>query len=196
MLYNVGVYKNREKYLKRLLDVTCGMEEVVQELLLVSRLESPDFNMNQTKFDFGLFVKECLTGHEEILISHRLSVSVALADQLIIRADKILMKKVLNNLISNAENYSPDQSDIEIKALRIDSVMRFSIENTGVTIPEESMKKIFDPLFRVEQSRNRTTGGSGMGLHIVKTILELHKFSYKIENTANSVRFSIEINLE
>ena len=66
------------------------------------------------------------------------------------------------------------------------------LENTGVHIPDSELPKLFDAFYRVEHSRNKRTGGSGLGLYIVKTILEQHQAKYSIENTKRGVLFTIQ----
>ena len=67
----------------------------------------------------------------------------------------------------------------------------FRLENTGVHIPDDEIPKLFDAFYRMEQSRSRRTGGSGLGLYIVKTILEQHHMAYSLKNTEKGVLFSI-----
>lgn len=66
-----------------------------------------------------------------------------------------------------------------------------TVENTGITLAEEDMDSLFTPFYRVDPSRNRKSGGSGLGLYLVKTILDLHGFDGGIENAENAVRFTI-----
>ena len=67
----------------------------------------------------------------------------------------------------------------------------FEIENTGVTIEQKYLTEIFNPFFRIEKSRNRKTGGSGLGLYIVSQVLKSHDLYYKMESKKNSVLFTI-----
>ena len=69
-----------------------------------------------------------------------------------------------------------------------------TVENTGIQIPEEKMPDLFAPLTRVEESRSKQSGGSGMGLYIVKTILDLHGLSCQIQNTERGVLFTVSLN--
>ena len=66
-----------------------------------------------------------------------------------------------------------------------------NIENTGIHIEEENLKQLFDPFFRIDKSRSRNTGGSGLGLYIAKTVFDYHNIQYKIENTERGVLFTI-----
>ena len=67
-----------------------------------------------------------------------------------------------------------------------------TVTNTGTSIPEEDLPVLFTPFYRVEKSRNKSTGGCGLGLYLVKTILELHGFQYRVENTETGVVFTVE----
>ncbi len=100
--------------------------------------------------------------------------------------DGRLLKKAFSNVIGNAAAYSPAGATI-IVSLR-DGV--FTVENTGVHIAQEDLKRIFTPFYRVDKSRNRNSGGSGLGLYITKAILEHHGIPHKLENTESGVRFT------
>ena len=102
----------------------------------------------------------------------------------------MLMEKVFSNLIGNAIKYSPHKASIFISAYAEHDRVNFSIENTGVNIPEDSIPKLFDAFYRVEQSRSRKTGGSGLGLYIVQEILRQHGSECTVCNTQAGVKFS------
>jgi two-component system sensor histidine kinase VanS len=99
------------------------------------------------------------------------------------------LKKAFANIVNNGIKYSPEE---QVLTVTINNG-KLMIENTGVTIEENQLNEIFKPFYRVDKSRNKKTGGSGLGLYIVKTILDKHEnISYKMESTKNSVRFIIE----
>lgn len=192
MLYGVGGYKDRDKYLKRAFEVTCTMENLVMEILTVSRMKSSGFSLQIEEIQLTDFVAGILGDHEELLLEKGLDVVMEAdsSDPPVIRADRRLLAKVISNLINNACHYSPSGEEIRIRITKIDGTVRFSIENTGVHIPEEEIPGLFEPFTRRELSRNRATGGSGLGLFIVRMVLELHHFSYGMENTEDGIRFS------
>ena len=115
-------------------------------------------------------------------------------NNLTIRADREKIIKVLNNLINNAIKYSPQNEKIIVKSYKskASKTVVCEIENTGVTIESKYLKEVFNPFFRVEKSRNRKTGGSGLGLYIVSKILKSHNLYYKLESKKNSVLFTID----
>ena len=98
-------------------------------------------------------------------------------------------KKVISNLLSNAIAYSPPGAVVRVTLTK----GMLSVENTGVWIPEHCLPELFTPFYRIEQSRNKNTGGSGLGLYIIKTILDLHKMPFSITNTEEGVCFTIEL---
>ena len=112
---------------------------------------------------------------------------------LMIKADREKIIRALNNIINNAIKYSPENEKIIIKSFKskASKTVVLEVENTGVTIENKYLNEVFDPFFRVEKSRNRKTGGSGLGLYIVSKILKSHNLYYKIESKRNSVLFTI-----
>ena len=101
--------------------------------------------------------------------------------------DGRLLEKVFSNVLSNAVVYSPVGATV-IVSLQ-DGV--FSVENTGIHIANEDLKQIFTPFYRVDKSRNRNSGGSGLGLYITKTILDHHGIPHNMDNTEDGVRFTV-----
>ena len=126
-----------------------------------------------------------------MIVNKRILWNENISPDLKITGDKSLIQKVINNLVSNAVSYSPEESHITITAFQRNGNVVFELENTGVHIPENEIPKLFDAFYRIEHSRNRKTGGSGLGLYIVKAILEQHQTTYSITNTSNGVLFSI-----
>lgn len=193
MIYNIGVYQDNKKYLRRALNITNNIEDLVQEILTISRIESSGFTLHLEFFSINDLLKQCLSEQEDFFINKSLQVSTNIEEDLMINADKKLLHKVFNNLISNAIHYSPENHFIFLKLGKSQDGIQFIIENTGIHIPEEAISQLFEAFYRVEQSRNRSTGGSGLGLYITKMILDLHQTNYKIENTAAGVQFTFTI---
>ena len=129
---------------------------------------------------------------EDLIIQKDIDWNENISSDLSVIGDKALIQKVINNLISNAISYSPEGSTIYLTAFAEDGAVQFLLENTGVHIPDSEIPKLFDAFYRVEHSRNKKTGGSGLGLYIVKTILEQHQAEYSIINTERGVLFTIQ----
>lgn len=191
MLYQVGRYKDKETYLAQSLEVIGTLEKMVQELLTIARLDTPGYTCNKTNFDFGRLINEQLTALEDLFMQSGLTVERFISPEIDIAGDIKLLQKVLDNLLSNAAAYSPAGNRVIVKLWKDKGKIKLTIENTGVHIPEEDIPKLFEAFYRVEQSRNRQTGGSGLGLYIVKTILDLHEADIEITNSGQGVMTAV-----
>lgn len=192
MLLDVGAYKDHKKYLARSLEVANTMESMVQEILTISRLETSEASA-YSEFDMTRYIKTYLSSTEDLIIRKNLTLHTDIEAPAMVLGDSRLLSKVIGNLISNAIFYSPPDNNIFIVAKTENGKFRFHIENTGVHIPSDALPKIFEPFYRVDQSRNRQTGGSGLGLYIVQKILEQHGSECHVSNTEQGVCFSFSL---
>ena len=97
----------------------------------------------------------------------------------------------MGNLLSNASLYSPEGAEIRVWCGLLAGCPALTVENTGTHIREEALPHLFEAFYRAESSRNRATGGSGLGLYLVKMILDRHGAACTIENTADGVRAAV-----
>ncbi len=192
MLLGVGVYQDHGKYLARALEIANTLERMVQELLTVARLETSQ-GSREDRFDWVKLVQGYLGSQEDLIAQKELEVRCSLPEEAFLSGNQMLMEKVFSNLIGNAIKYTPQGGEILISACAQQGKYVFSVENTGAQIPEESFPKLFDAFYRVEQSRNRGTGGSGLGLYIVQKILGQHGSVCTVANTEKGVKFSFFI---
>lgn len=137
------------------------------------------------------------------LIERRLALDAPLLEQrnqrlvkdltpgLTVTGDASLLGKVVGNLLSNAALYSPEGAEVRVWCGLLDGRAALTVENTGAHISEEALPHLFEAFYRDESSRNRATGGSGLGLYLVKMILDRHGAACKIENTVEGVRAAV-----
>lgn len=187
MLAQVGVYQDREKYLARALEVTGRMEGLVKEILTINRIGSGGYALKVRAVDLSGLVLRQLELDQELIDQKSLALHTHITPDITVQGNEDLLAKVVDNALINAILYSPAGESIVIAV----SEGSFSIENTGVSIPEEALGQLFTPFYRVEQSRNRKSGGSGLGLYLAKSILDLHGAACLMENTENGVKFSV-----
>ena len=186
MLAQIGVYRDREKYLARALQVTGRMESLIKEILIISRIEAGSFVLKTDVVNLSALIERQLELDEELLQQKELHIEKRMASDVVVRGNQDLLANALDNVLMNAILYSPQGASIRITL----DEHTLAIENTGVSIPEDALPRIFTPFYRVEQSRNRKSGGSGLGLYLVRLILRLHNASCEIENSENGVLFS------
>lgn len=193
MIYNIGKYKDRDKYLKESYTSTQELKDLVNEMIEISKTDIMSASFKPTTLSVKELVEVILKRQEFLIDEKNLKTRVAISSDAKINADKDKFSKALYNIINNAIKYTPEGENINIRF--IERGFRPSIlevENTGITISDEFLKNIFNPFFRVEKSRSRKTGGSGLGLYLTSQILAKHGFEYKMTNRGNAVLFTIE----
>lgn len=186
MLAQIGVYWDRDKYLARALQVTGRMESLIKEILIISRIEAGSFVLKTDTVNLSELIERQLELDEELLAQKALHIEKHMASDVTIRGNQDLLTNALDNVLMNAILYSPQGASIRILL----DAHTMTIENTGVSIPEAALPQLFTPFYRVEQSRNRQSGGSGLGLYLVRLILELHNASCDMRNSEEGVVFS------
>lgn len=193
MLLEIGAYKDHKKYLAKSLEVANTLESMVQEILIVSRLESPNAGFKKAPFNCIPLIYNYLRETEDLIMQKDLQIKTDLPKEVTIDGNKMLLEKVFSNLIGNAIKYTPAGAVIHIMVQNVNGHFLFSIENTGTHIPDESIPKLFEAFYRVEQSRSRRTGGSGLGLYVTQKILHQHGSDCTVANTKIGVRFTFTI---
>ncbi len=104
-----------------------------------------------------------------------------------------LLRRAIENLVRNAIRYSPEDTTVDVSLSRVGSVYRISVRDHGAGVPEESLPSIFDPFYRVEKDRGRTSGGVGLGLAIAKRAVELHSGTMRAQNVKPGLRVEIDL---
>jgi signal transduction histidine kinase len=100
-----------------------------------------------------------------------------------VEGDAVLLRRAVDNLLDNAQKYSPPDSPICLRARRRGAGIAVSVIDSGVGIPAEDMSRLFTPFFRGDKSRTRATGGVGLGLSLARRIVEAHGGTLSAEST-------------
>ena len=192
MLEGVGVYQDRDKYLLRSLQTTGRMENLIGEMLAISRMESGAAALRQETVDLSALTAERLQQDGELFRQREQVLVSALTPGVLVTGDPSLLGRAVGNLLSNAALYSPQGARIRVWCGFRDGRPALTVENTGARIPEEALPHLFEAFYRAENSRNRSTGGSGLGLYLVKMILDRHGAECAIENTKDGVKVTAQ----
>ena len=188
MIYQVGEYKDRDAYLRHCMKTVNEMEGLVKEILLAARMGGVDFKLQMSDLDISRMLTEACRKARGRMEDKEMELYLKVSPDLHYEGDGRLLEKVFSNVIGNAVDYSPVGAAITV-GIQDGKVW---VENSGVHIAPEDLGQIFTPFYRVDKSRSRNRGGSGLGLYIAKTILEHHGIPYKMENTKDGVRFSAD----
>ena len=188
MIWQVGEYKDRDTWLRRCLQTTDRMEALVREILAAARMGSGDFSPARADLDLSALLSAVCETFRAPAQDKGLTLRLYIAPGVQGRGDRRLLEKAFANVVGNAVAYSPPGAVVTV-ALQDGA---FTVENTGVHIAEDDLPHLFTPFYRVEKSRSRNSGGSGLGLYITKTILDRHGAACRIGNTPDGVRFTAE----
>ncbi len=187
MIYQVGDYKDRDTYLRHSLKTVSDMEKLVKEIIAAAKMGGNDFHLNKTELNISEMIKKCCRDVQGLAEDKSMCFNVNLHPDYRYMGDEGLLYKAFHNIIVNAIFYSPKGGNVTVE-LKKDG---FTVENTGVNISSEDLSQVFVPFFRVDKSRNRNTGGSGLGLYITKIIFDRHGIGFRMENTTDGVKFIV-----
>ena len=191
MLDGVGVYRDRDRYLARALRTANRMEALVGEILSVSRMEAGAEAEKRERLELSALVSARLDAYAELLEQRGMTLELRLTPGVYVEGDAALLGRAVDNLLSNAVRYSPEGAEVRVTVRAEGGVLVLEVENTGVHISDGALPHLFDAFYREEGSRSRSTGGSGLGLYLVRMILERHGASCAIQNTAEGVRAAV-----
>jgi signal transduction histidine kinase len=186
--------KDPDYYLDVISEEIEKMNELVLETIQLSKLETGSYEMNETSFNLDEFVNSSLKKFE-MSIEGKNQKLIVDVKQVQVKGDIKKYEQVLNNFVSNGIRYSSEGETIEVLSKIDENLVYIYVRNYGVVLDDEDLDKIWDRYYRTEKSRNREFGGSGLGLTIVKTILELHGSDYGVRNIDNGVEFYFSLEL-
>jgi signal transduction histidine kinase len=160
------------------------MEKMIKEILESERLKNGTRALTITDVKVVELLKEVVANFR--LEKDRI-ILFPVSENLSISCDENMMQIAIKNIIDNALKYSPEENKpIEISVIHHNTAITIQIEDFGEGIPTDKLPFIFEPFYRVDQSRSRKTGGYGLGLHMVKQIMDLHGAGIKISNKSDN----------
>lgn len=185
--------ESREYYLDVIIDEANKMNDMVKKLLDLNHIEFGDSAINIERFDIVELINNIIT-NADILVKQKHAV-VTMKDYkpLYVWADEYMIEEVFTNYFSNALNHIDGDRNIIITIDESDDLVRISVYNDGENIPDEELDKVWIKFYKVDKARTREYGGSGVGLSIVKAIMDAHNKKYGVENKPNGVSFWFEI---
>jgi two-component system phosphate regulon sensor histidine kinase PhoR len=167
-----------EKGMKKI-DALLGL---IHDLLDVAKLEDGKLLQHAVPVDIVAMIEEMVTLMQPRARKQGVTLSFSCENLRPITADPRNMEEILSNLLSNAMNYSPDGGDVTVTAKGVGEVMEITVSDTGVGIAPEELPKIFEKFYRVKHPRTRQVSGTGLGLSLVKGIVEAHHGTVDVES--------------
>lgn len=194
MIWGYGDYRNHDKYLPEALKSTEDIEHLVKEIIAISKTQSMDLQGTLQEISLKQSIHDAVQTILPLAQNKDIEIHQKIGKDRVLSVNAGLWHKALSNIIGNAVGHSPGGEAVFISMQSWESRYVLVIENTGTAIPKEDLPQLFTPFYRADKSRSKATGGSGLGLYIVKTILDLHGMAYGIKNTDRGVAFFLYIN--
>ena len=185
--------ESREFYCEVIVDEADKMNKMVKKLLSLNQLEFGNGQVHLERFDLQQVVQSVLASSEILFRQKKVTLSYNGDHPVYVWADEYMTEEVVMNYVSNALNHIDGEKIIEVKIVSCDGKARVSVFNTGKPIPEEDIDKIWSKFYKVDKARTREYGGNGIGLSIVKAIMEAHNQAYGVKNYDNGVEFWFEL---
>ena len=176
-------------------DEAAKMNALVKNLLTLNQLEAGNDIVNMERFDVAALVKNYIASADILIRQKEISVRMEDYGSVYVWGDEFRVEEVFMNYFTNAINYAQNEKIIDVKIARSDGKVRISVFNTGNPIPQESVAHLWEKFYKVDQARTREYGGSGVGLSIVKAVMESMNQEYGVINYDNGVEFWFELDM-
>ena len=185
--------ESRKLYCDVIINEAKKMNDMVQKLLTLNELEQGNQGIVMERFNLEELVKSILGVSTLLMEQENINLYYEQTEPCFVWADEFKVEEVFRNYFSNAMNHVGGEKIITISFEIKNEKCRVCVHNTGEAIPEESLEQIWEKFYKVDKARTREYGGSGVGLSIVKAILDAMKQEYGVQNTESGVLFYFEL---
>ncbi len=173
----------RIHYLEIIEEESEKMKELVRNLLDLAKMDEPAFTVSKEYFEAKPFLESVCKLVKPSFDYKNLKLDFDCEEDLEIHADPLRLEQIILNLLDNALKYSTENTTVTLTARKERENALIAVTDVGIGIPEEEIELIFDKLYRVEKSRSRTSGGSGIGLAVVKELVDAHGGEIEVKST-------------
>lgn len=181
------------KYINIALDKAKRVEELTNEFFEITKYDLHDIEIVQSEINIELLFQQLIDECYPMLKTKSLQCILHCSTAVMITADGSLLARAFENLLKNAISYSYEHTTIDIYLHIIDDQIEIVFQNKSDPIPAYKLEKLFEKFYRLDSSRNSTTGGSGLGLAISKEIIERHHGQIQVTNEDEYIRFIIHL---
>ncbi len=185
--------ESRDFYCEVIMDEASKMNQMVKKLLTLNQLEFGNDAVALERFDIVTLIQGVIQSARILAQQKEAEIIFHETDPVYVWGDEFKVEEVVTNYISNALNHVDYDKVIDVKLQHMGGKVRVSVFNTGIPIPEEDLDKIWIKFYKVDKARTREYGGSGIGLSIVKAIMESFHQKCGVRNYENGVEFWFEL---
>jgi len=194
--------KAKKKFMKILNDQSSRMENLINDLLILARIELEEHIRPTKSVSINKIFKEIISNFEIVLKKKKITIKNKILDNSTVLGDEKKLNTVFSNLLDNAIKYSPENKNIYITNKEndgklIEKSMMISIRDEGVGIPQKYISRVTERFFRVDIEQSNKTGGTGLGLAIMKHIVTQHRGDFEIlskENNGTEIKIFLPSN--
>jgi signal transduction histidine kinase len=191
--------ESKKFYAEVILDEADKMDKLVKRLLELMKLEYGDRKFNDKKFDILELINEVIRNQDKVLKEQNIAVEFKEKEPTYVYADDFYIEQVVTNYFTNAiknveEVNGKKKIKISIVQSKEEDKYRVKVYNTGKNIDQENLNRIWTRFYKIDESRDRSKGGTGIGLSLVKAIMTKYKNQYGVTNKKDGVEFYFDIN--
>ena len=169
-----GVWQPTNEHLDILMKEVTRLTNLVDDLKDSFIQEEYTMHINKTKFNVSTVLEGIITTYEPLFNNENYKLNISIEKDVEVLMDKDKFKQIVNNILSNSLRYLNEGGEVLVGLKKSQDNIILTLKDNGIGIKDEDMKNIFERFYRVDTSRNKITGGSGLGLSIVKSIVEAH----------------------
>ena len=188
--------ESREFYCEVIMDEAGKMNRMVKNLLALNQLEFGEDDVQFERFDITSLISGVLQSLDILIEQKEAQVIFRHKNPVYVWADEFKVEQVVRNYVNNALNHIDGEKVIEIKITQENDMAKITVFNTGTPIPEEDLPHIWEKFYKVDKARTREYGGNGIGLSIVKAIMDSFGKGYGAINHTNGVEFWFELDMK
>ncbi len=179
--------KQREKYIRQLLETALGLEDLINQFFEIARLNNGEFSIHKEKIDLEYFLIQLRDELYPMMKENNHKINISSEGSIFVNVDPNKMKRALENILKNAILYSYANTEIKVKIYQTYKCVILKIINKADTLEEAQIRNMFNKFTRLNLARNSKKVGSGLGLPIAKEIIELHEGKIEVESSNNEV---------
>lgn len=157
------------------------LDDLVENMLIATQIENKKYSFPKESFNFSDLVKK-VVDRLQVHTCNSQTIINEIEEDIYIKGDKFALTSVVTNLVENAVKYSPPCTDVQVKLCSNSSHIHFEVADRGIGITDEEKTRIFEKFYRVGSEETRKTKGTGLGLFIVKQVLDKHQAQIKVKN--------------
>ncbi len=177
-----GVWEPNDERLSVIHGEIIRLTKLINELSELSIVEDDEINLKLSNVDISSTLNNIIESYEPMFLDKNININKNIQNDVNLMGDMDYLKRIFVNIVSNAIKYTNENGSVSVSLEQIKDKIRIIVKDTGIGIPKEDLKYIFERFYRSDLSRNRQTGGTGIGLTITKALVEAHGGTIKIDS--------------